>query len=289
MKPDAPSMRIESYGSCLGLNVKSLGLRDLPVVPKRVKAKGEKRPLPSQTTRHLFLTYRLLPPKTETSHKKLAHNQAFCSVCHRTTAHRLVSGPVEESQRRQGAPLTMPISKSVNGKVTVTHVPEILAPLPAETAEPLAVPGEEEKWPEEATGATGLSPDAWADIYKMPSEAVSLALSAPQLQFSDETSRLQGVRISRFCIRHNIALPPYLDAVPIAGRALSDYAILFAKMKARKTGKAPGATGDSAETGEPEGPPEEAKIPESSVEHVSSEIPLDIDERLKQATTYRKR
>jgi len=216
----------------------------------------------------------------------LRRNRTVCLKCGKKTRHLLLGVPGAPTRAPGGVVGYRPPGKAVSGKVTVTHVPVVLEPEPTETAEPSETPSPlEEKWPEEEAAVT-LSGDAWADIYKMPSEAVSLALSAPQLQFSDETCSLQGVRISRFCIRHNIVLPPYLDAVPIVGRALSDYAILFAKMKARKIGKAPGTTGVSAETG-PEGPPEEVKIPESSVEHVSSEAPPDIDDKIQKAIEER--
>jgi len=223
--------------------------------------------------------------KTVSEHFPLKRNRAMCPKCGRKTRHVPVSGPQGPAARPHPGKVAAKPSIIHEGGVTVTHVPVFIEPEPTRTAEPSETPGPlEEKWPEEEpASAVTLSPDAWTDLYGMPAEAVSLALEAPQLKFSDETCRLQGARISRFCIRHNIVLPPYLDAVPIAGRALSDYAILFAKMKVRKTGKAPGATGVSAETGpeRPERPPEEVKIPESSVEHVSSELPSDFDERLK--------
>lgn len=60
-------MRIESYGSRLGLNFNTLGLRDFPVVPRRVKVKGQNLPLPSETMRHLFSTDRLLPQPSSNS------------------------------------------------------------------------------------------------------------------------------------------------------------------------------------------------------------------------------
>lgn len=81
--PDAPSTRIESYGSCLGLNFNSLGSRDFPVVPRRVKVKGEKRPLPSRTTRHLFLTERLLPKPSSSSGFIQGHEPASSLLCMR--------------------------------------------------------------------------------------------------------------------------------------------------------------------------------------------------------------
>ena len=179
---------------------------------------------------------------TLTEHLPLKRKRTMCPKCSRKTRHVLVSPVGGPQTGPQGPAAQRP--PMVDGKVTVTHIPIPIEPEPSGTAEPSETPGSlEEKWPEEEpTETVTLSPDAWADIYKMPSEAVSLALSAPQLQLSEETCRLQGARISRFCIRHNIVLPPYLDAVPIAGRALSDYAILFAKMKARKIGKAPGTT-----------------------------------------------
>ena len=60
-------MRIESYGSRLGLNFNTLGLRDFPVVPWRVKVKGQNLPLPSETMRHLFSTVKLLPQPSSSS------------------------------------------------------------------------------------------------------------------------------------------------------------------------------------------------------------------------------
>jgi hypothetical protein len=158
--------------------------------------------------------------------------------------------------------------------VAVEHVP-ILDLTPSETATP-EVPREEESWNETPTGEPLiLSESAWADLYLMPSEAVSLALAAPQLRFSEETCRLQGTRISRYCLRHNVVLPPYIDAVPIAGRAIADYGKLLAAASLKmSTKKAKVAAGEQ---------------PPSSSEHeVSSEVPSDIEERIKKTLTERR-
>jgi hypothetical protein len=54
----------------------------------------------------------------------------------------------------------------------------------------------------------------------MPSEALALGLNDPDLKLPDESKQVQGVRTARYCQRHNIVLPPWIDIAPIAGRAI---------------------------------------------------------------------
>ena len=211
------------------------------------------------------LKYRCKKCGLITEHPKLKHRQANCPKCDKKTTQQLVS---------LGVPGVVSIgpSKAVKGKVTVTHVPEIVAP---EAPKPsLAAPEGEEEWAKAPAGEPVLMvAEDWADLYGMVPEAVSLYLKAPELNFSDETCKIQGERISRFCIRHNIVLPPFLDIVPIVIRLSGDYMKLAgdtaALLKERKKEEEPAAPREK----------KEVKIPESSVEHVAESpgVPAGFD------------
>jgi hypothetical protein len=169
-------------------------------------------------------------------------------------------------------------------KIVVEHVPEILPP--AETTE---APGAEaaEAFPLEVGEELVLSEKDWSDLYGLPSEAVALAVGAPEIKFSEATCRTQGLRLARFCQRHGIALPPWLDVVPIASRAVGDYGKLFRDASVlvkerRETKKLP-----DKELQEGQEIPGEIIIPESSVEH-RAEVPLGIDDRIQKALGERR-
>jgi len=235
-----------------------------------------------------------------TEHKQLKVLQAFCPTCKRITMQRLA-----EASKPPAAPGTKPppvaLGQAKPTTVAVEHVPLILEPEPGAPGEPatpgeLAAPGAPGELA--APGAPGepaapagepamLSDEAWSDIYGMPAETLSVALAAPQLRLSDETCRTQGVRIARFCQRHNIVLPPYMDALPIVGRALQDYGLLLRaasiKMKERRSA-APAE--ESSKTGREKSGGIE--VPESTVEHVSAEAPPDIDDRIQKALSERR-
>lgn len=203
---------------------------------------------------------------------------------------------------------------AVKGGVTVTHVPGILPPEPEPGEGRVDAKGEGR---EEVPPIEGV-PDAetCTDLYRIAPEAIALALQAPQIQIPEESCRLQGIRLSRYCQRHNIVLPPYIDVLPIASRGISDY-VKFATdlsvaVKERKERKIEEKAAKATESGAPEG----IKIPESSVEHVAVGMPgvpadfdaekalkathgavgmssvpadFDADKALKRATDYRKK
>jgi len=212
------------------------------------------------------LRYRCKRCGTITEHRRLRRPQARCEKCQRFTNQELVTELPPPARVAPGKP-----------SVAVEHVAEAVKPEAPPAAPAAAPPGEE--WPEVLPGeGLMLSPEDWADLYGMPAEAISLALAMPELDISDERCKTQGVRLARFCQRHNIVIPPWLDIVPIASAAVADYgkllrtAVLKAKEKKEKE-KLP----------EPESP----KVPESKVEH-SAEASPDIDERIKKAITERR-
>ena len=219
------------------------------------------------------LKYRCTKCGVITEHIRMRRPQAWCPKCKKSRMQRLVLDVV-------GRPLASPSRPvAVRGEVTVTHVPEIVTPEAPKVGVEPGVP-EESEWARAPAGEPlVLSEEDWADLYGMPAEAISIALKAPELNFSDESCKVQGVRLSRFCQRHNIMLPPWLDLVPIVSRAAGDYMKLFRDasllMKERQ----------KEEPSKPK--PKEVKIPESTVEHVapSSEVPadFDIDRALKRA------
>lgn len=221
-----------------------------------------------------------------TEHKRLKVYQAVCPTCKRITMQMLL-GPVKPAaptEATEGAISLPAVTPGKSTTVAVEHVP-ILDLTPSEAT--MEAPGEGE--PEVTLEAVDV--EAWSAIYGLPSEAVSVALGAPELRFSDETCRRQGVRIARFCQRHGITLPPYVDALPIIGRALQDYGMILRAAAVRmKSGR---QKGEAAKT-EPAAPGEETSgvagitMPESTVEHVSSEAPGDIDERIKRAVMERR-
>lgn len=214
-------------------------------------------------------------------HLALRRNRTICVKCGKKTKHVLMS-----SGGKIAVPPVAQVAQKVSEKPTVAveHVPLMIEPEPTTTAKPQA-PGAAEEWPEEGAGEGGVILDsgAWADLYGFPAQTVSLALQAPQLKLSDETCKLQGQRISRFCIRHNIKLPPYLDAVPILGHAVGDYSKLFlgASMKMKEKRQ-------QEKTKTPSEIPGETSLSESPVEHRAAESIPDLDAKLERAITQRR-
>lgn len=170
-------------------------------------------------------------------------------------------------------------------KIVVEHVPEILPASEKAAPEEGAVPEEVEgEWAGERRLGLALSPSDWSDLYGMPAEVTAFIVGAPELDIPDERCKAQGVRLARFCQRHNIMLPPWLDVVPLAAGAVGDYGKLFRdasilmKERRRITEK------KKVETFSPSSAaPGEVKVPGSTVEHVSAEVPGDIDERIAKA------
>jgi hypothetical protein len=209
-------------------------------------------------------------------HGRLARNEAYCSICKRRTAHLPVA-PVA------GLKASVPPGAPVKAAVGVSHEPLTLAPEPESKAasEAGAETGEGEALPP----VEGIpDADTMTDLYKVIPEAIALGLQAPQVQLPEESCRVQGIRLARFCQRHNIVMPLWLDAVPIASRAIGDYTKfatdLSLAVKDRKAVKAKEQAAKKAKA--PSEIPGEVSIPESSVERVSTGAEQTIsDEELK--------